>query len=129
MDSFFSLAFYFFLRLPFTSVGVLYINLAGYELSPYFLSKIRLHFFFCLKSQVPSYSLVQFLSSLIPWSNPQLSPPTHVLVSGQCSCVIRLFLWQPRCIGDQHSIIKRDCKYTLISLLCHHFPFGSLTPR
>lgn len=57
------------------------------------------------------------------------SPPIHILVSGQCSCIIRLFLRQPRCIGDQHSIIERDWKYTLISLSCHHFPFGSLTPR
>lgn len=42
---------------------------------------------------------------------------------------VRLFLGQPRCTGDQYSIIKRDWKYTLISLSCHHFPFGSLTPR
>lgn len=61
---------------PFTSVGVLYINLAGAELSPYFLSLLFLrqgfNSFLRLKSQVPSCSSVQCLSSFIPWANPHL---------------------------------------------------------
>lgn len=62
--------------LPFTSVGVLYINLAGTELSPYFLSLLFLrqgfNSFLRLKCQVPSCSSVQYLSSFIPWTNPHL---------------------------------------------------------
>ena len=63
--------------LPFTSVGALYINLAGSELSPYFMlllmfTRQGFNSFLCLKSQVPSYSSVHYLSSFIPWTNPHL---------------------------------------------------------
>lgn len=61
--------------LPFTSVRVLYINLAGSKLSPYFLLlfiKQRFNSFLCPKSQVLSYISLQYLSRFILCTNPHL---------------------------------------------------------
>lgn len=116
--------------LPFTSVGVLYINLAGSKLSPYFfLLFIRQRFnsFLCPKSQVLSYSSVQYLSRFIPRTNPHL--PLFPLLSWVSRH--HSHLWQdctfagPGALKTSTAWSKETGNYTVINLSCHHFPFGN----